>query len=512
MQTSPRPSWYAPGDLSAFFALALDNLSNLVLLSAILVGGFGFPAEVFLTKMVPGTALGVLVGDLAYTALAIRLARRTGRADVTAMPLGLDTPSTVGMAVAVLGPTWLMSQDAIVTWQVGMATLMLMGVVKVLAAFAGETVRRRVPGAGLLGSIGGVGLVLLGFLPLLHVFEAPIAGLVALGVVLSSLIARLPLPGRAPGALVAVGAGTALWYLLGAAGLVEGFAAPVLGLALSPPRPTLGFLAGLDQALDFLPLAIPFALLTIVGGINVTESARVAGDDYDTRDILLIEAGATLVAALFGGVAQSTPYIGHPAYKAMGARSGYTLASGLFVGLGGALGLVQFITSAIPAAAVAPLLIFVGVEIVSQAYQGTPSAHAPAVTIAFLPSVAELVRIVGGMFTGGAPAEGGPARFAHQVDVLAHGFIITGMLWGAIVVALLEGRRRQAAGLSFLTAGFVAFGLVHSVLPTGALYLPWAVDGHEHLALSAAYVAMGLVFLVGGERAQDELGAAGGLG
>ena len=43
-----------------------------------------------------GVSVGVLVGDAIYTWMALRLARRTGRTDVTAMPLGLDTPSTFG--------------------------------------------------------------------------------------------------------------------------------------------------------------------------------------------------------------------------------------------------------------------------------------------------------------------------------------------------------------------------------------------------------------------------------
>ena len=56
--------------------------------------------------MFPGTALGVLFGDLVYTWMAFRLAKREGRDDVTAMPLGLDAPSTIGMAFAVLGPAF----------------------------------------------------------------------------------------------------------------------------------------------------------------------------------------------------------------------------------------------------------------------------------------------------------------------------------------------------------------------------------------------------------------------
>ena len=91
----------------------------------------------------------------------------------------------------------------------------------------------------------------------------------------------------------------------------------------------------MGRALAYLPVAVPFGILTIVGGINVTESARLAGDDYKTRDILLAEAFSTLIAGVCGGVAQSTPYIGHPAYKRMGGRAGYTLFTGLFIGLGG---------------------------------------------------------------------------------------------------------------------------------------------------------------------------------
>ena len=274
---APAARWIAPGDLGAFFALALDNLTNLVLLASILVGGFGFPADVFATRMVPGTALGVMVGDLAYTWMAMRLRHATGRADITAMPLGLDTPSTVGMAVAVLGPTWLATHDAMLTWHVGMAVMVLMAVVKTAAAFAGDWIRRVAPQAGLLGSIGGVGVALLGVLPLLHLFEAPIAGLAALGVVLYALIAGLGLPRRIPGALAAVVLGTALYYALGAAGEQPGFHWPTWHLQAAAPVPTLGFLDGLERAIDFLPLALPFALLTVVGGINVTESARAAG-------------------------------------------------------------------------------------------------------------------------------------------------------------------------------------------------------------------------------------------
>ena len=130
--------------------------------------------------------------------------------------------------------------------------------------------------------------------------------------------------------------------------------------------------------MPYLPLLLPFGLLMVVGGINVSESARAAGDDYRTRDILLAEAFSTLVAGFCGGVAQTTPYIGQPAYKHMGARSGYTLLTGLFIGLGGMLGIVSGLVQRLPLAVLAPIIVYVALDITTQAFQATPQRHAAA--------------------------------------------------------------------------------------------------------------------------------------
>ncbi len=511
---SGRVAWWGIGDLNAFFGLMLDNVTNLVLLSGILVGLFDFPADIIMTRMIPGTALGVLVGDLVYTWMAVRLARRTGRSDVTAMPLGLDTPSTIGIAVAVLGPTFKATGDAVLTWHVGMATLICMGVVKVVFSFIGEWVQKNFPQAGLLGSIGGVGLALLGFLPLIHIFDEPVVGLVSLGIVVYTLVARLPLPGKFPGAFAAVAVGALIYHGRGLAGLVEGYGGVKAGLELALPLPTLGWVEHFHHALKYLPIAVPFGLLTIVGGINVNESARVAGDEYRTRDILLTEAAATLVAGLCGGVAQSTPYIGHPAYKAMGGRAGYTLATGLFIGIGSVFGLIPMIVAVLPTAAVAPILVFVGLEIITQSYHACPREHAPAVTMAFLPAVGSLVLIYFNQFAGeffGAAARAAevapaaaaalvlPPRIAalHEtMRVLGHGFILTAMLWGGIVAHLVDRQVRRAGLLLLVCALFSLFGVIHSVMPHGELYLPWRLDTQLPMTIAVSYFLLGMFAIV----------------
>ena len=85
--------WANSGDVNAFFGLMLDNMTDLVIM-AVLLSGFGLPKDIIYYRMIPGTALGVMLGDLVFTWMAIRLARKTGQNDVCAMPLGLDTPST----------------------------------------------------------------------------------------------------------------------------------------------------------------------------------------------------------------------------------------------------------------------------------------------------------------------------------------------------------------------------------------------------------------------------------
>lgn len=497
--------WFTTGDLNAFFGLMLDNVTNLVILTGILAGGFGFPREFIFSHMIPGTALGVLVGDLVYSWMAFRLAKRTGRDDITAMPLGLDTPSTIGIAVAVLGPVWIETKDPMITWQVGMATMILIGLVKVAFSFAGDWVKRVVPHAGLLGSLAGIGVALLGFLPLVNMFQMPIVGLVALGLVLYSLVARLRLPGNLPGAAVAVIASTLLYYLLGVSGLLgSGFEFSLKPLAITPPIPTLGFVDGLGRALDYLPVAIPFGLLTIVGGINVTESARVAGDDYKTRDILLTESAATLIAGVCGGVAQSTPYIGHPAYKAMGGRAGYTIATGLFIGIGGLLGFVSSIVQLLPAAAVAPILIFVGLEILAQTFGACPPTHYPAVGLAILPSLADLVLIQWNKLLAGLDAfgklRGDLAAEYSTVLALGNGFILTAMLWGALGANLADRRLVRAAVFVGICALFSLFGIIHSVDPNGRLYLPWLLETTLPYRIAGGYAAFGLLIVLLGIR------------
>ncbi|MGA7312551.1 MAG: hypothetical protein WBX22_01150 [Silvibacterium sp.] len=504
--------WFRPGDINAFFVLMFDNVANLVILASILIGAFRMPKDIVLYRMVPGTAVGVLLGDLIYAWMAGRLARQSNRDDVTAMPLGLNAPSIFGMSFAVIGPVYLLSGDAMLAWKTGMAVTVLAGTFKVALSFTGNRVRLIVPRAALLGSIGGAGLALIGVLPLLKVFIDPIPGLVALSLLLVTLVGRNRLPWKIPGALGSALAGVAVFYVL----RWLNFTSPLLSertslpltLHLSFPWPTLKFLGGLSTAWRYLPIALPFSLSTVVGGIDNTESAAAAGDEYDTRAILLTEGFCTLAAGLCGGVVESTPYIGHPAYKSMGAGAGYTILTGLVIGIGSVLGFLPFFVDWIPASAVAPILVYIGLEVIAQAFLASPRRHSLAVAISLLPSLAFLAQleansVVTALRSSTNQITGETGESLRTLNLLGSGFIITAILWGAATATLID-RRFRASALYLLTGAlFSLFGIIHSPAVGGGFVLPWKADASLSWHFAAAYL-LGACVVAGAKHLSHE--------
>ncbi|MDG2220333.1 MAG: permease [Rubripirellula sp.] len=485
----------------------LDNVAGLILMVGLLAG-FGFPVDFAVSRMVPGTALGVLVGDLAFFLIAFRLAYRTGRDDVTAMPLGLDTPSTFGIILFVLGPSFLQGQQmglaveeaALRTWHIGIWCIVVSGLVKLALAPLTGWVRRVVPRAGLLGSLAAIALVLISFLPLMKILGHPLPGMLALVIVLTSLVGHVPLPGRTPGTLGALLVAGGVFYVM--------CWIPGTGYVFPEPEPIqwfpmgwleawqFGWVAAFDDAVAYLPIALPFAIATVVGGIDCTESAAAAGDEYDTRTVIGVEAMATLLAGFSGGVIQTTPYIGHPAYKAMGGRAAYTLGTALLVGSAGLVGYFGWLNAYVPPPVVYPILVFIGLEITAQSFLATPRKHYAAVAIACLPALAFLAMHLPGRMFGDAAlleqginlstlADSGLRENLETMVMLSSGFILTSLLWAWALAAVIDHNLKLAARVLLLAGIMTLFGVIHSPLAGNELFVPFGPDSWGEIVLNA---------------------------
>ena len=344
-----------------------------------------------------------------------------------------------------------------------------------------------VPQAGLLGSLAGIGLALIGFIPLVDIFGMPLVGMVSLGLILYNLVAGDPPaaehPRRARGGRV----GTALYYMLGPHGLVGGtYAAPAaefhLGFPLRLSASSTGS-GGAQVPADRHSLRAAHG-----GGRNQRHRERTGG----RRRLQHARHPAHRGGGDAGGRRLRRRGAVHALHRPAGIQGDgrarrLHAADRLFIGLGGILGYVSFIVELIPRAVLAPILIFVALDIIVQSFLACPARHAPAVAFAFFPTIARLLAIKLG--TRFVPAEHSPALLVSAgkelpemlvTVALGNGFILTAMLWGGFLAELIDRRLRRSALYLGILAVFTFFGIVHSVV-AGRQHVP-ALDARGRAA------------------------------
>jgi adenine/guanine/hypoxanthine permease len=502
--------WFVRGDIDGFFGLALDNLVQLLLIDSLCRFVLGFSSELIYGRVLPGAAISVLVGNLFYSYQARKLAERTGRTDVCALPYGINTVSLIAHVFLVMLPAKVLATQAgapdpaRVAWQAGLFATLCSGIIEFALAFVAEKVRRVTPRAALLSTLAGIalGFISLGFL--FRTFAHPIVGLTTFGIVMLTYFGRVRFKGRIPGGTVAVGLGTLISWLTGIApvGARPGVASWHL------PVPVFGDLfaaIGGGHLLPYLSVIIAMGLFNVLGSLQNIESAEAAGDSYDTKSSLMVNGAGSFAAALFGSAFPTTIYIGHPGWKALGARAGYSVLNGIFMTLVCISGTLAWIAWAVPIDAGMAIVLWIGIVISAQAFQATPPEHAPAVVLGILPGIAAWGALMAkaGLRAAGLGASGGPfsemliAEFAkadvwiHGAFALEQGFLFTAMVLSAATVAVIERKWTAAAAWCAIGALLSASGLMHSYQWTPS-------DTVLKLApawpFAAGYAAMALVF------------------
>ena len=470
------------GDIDGFFGLAIDNLVQLLLIDSLCRIVLGMPADLLYGRILPGAAVSLVVGNLFYAWQARRLAARTGRTDVCALPYGINTVSLFGHVFLIMLPAKLVAEaagaadPARVAWQAGLVACLGSGVIELALAPAADAVRRATPRAALLSTLAGIalGFISLGFF--YRTFAHPVVGLATLAIVLVTYFGRVGLRGGLPGGLVAVAVGTALAWLTGIAPGV----APALPAALHIPVPALGDLvAGLhaNYLIAYFSVILPMGLFNVVGSLQNIESAEAAGDAYPTAPSLAMNGLGSVAAACFGSCFPTTIYIGHPGWKAMGARSGYSVLNAVFATIVCLTGTVSHIAWGVPIDAGMAIVLWIGIVITAQAFQATPREHAPAVVLGLLPGVGAWgalmaksgLRAAGVGMPGGPPFSPALIPAFHASDTwidgafaLEQGFIFTAMILAAATVAIIERQFERAAAWCGLAAALAAVGLIHS--------------------------------------------------
>jgi AGZA family xanthine/uracil permease-like MFS transporter len=502
--------WFSRGDIDGFFGLFVDNLLQLMLIAVFCTQFCGMPGSLLYGRIMPGAALSILFGNMYYAWQARRLAVRTGRTDVTALPYGINTVSLIAYVFLIIMPIYLATKNAAVAWQAGLFACLASAVLETIGAFVGDWVRRHTPRAALLSALAGIAITFISMGFVFQIFARPVLALLPMFLILFTYGGRIKLPLGLPGGFVAVLAGVITAWALRALGF--NYFQPLSDpyhFRIYFPHTTFGdmlvFLRD-GQGWKYFSVIFPMALFNVVGSLQNLESAEAAGDRYETRPSLLVNALGSAVAACLGSPFPTTIYIGHPGWKAMGARWGYSVLNGLVITILCLIGGVTLVLKIVPMEAMIGILLWIGIIITAQAFQEVPKKHSLAVALGLVPALASwalllvntaLQKAGTGLFEV-APKFGNDL-FIYGIISLSQGFMLTSMVLSSMMVFVIERRFVKAAMWMLAGSVMAYFGLMHGyrLVPQAGVVdhlAPGAAGPYALMYLAAAGVLVLLHF------------------
>ena len=463
---------WTPGDWNALFGLGTNVLVNLLVMTGLLKYVVGLP------DILPAVGLMLFLGNMYYAWMGVKLARREGRSDVCALPSGPSVPHMFIVVFVIMLPILGQTGDPVKAWEAGLAWVFLQGFILIGGSFVAPFIRRITPRGALLGTLAGVSLAFIAMRPATEIFMTSIIGLTCLAIILVSWFGGLRYPRGIPAGLVAIVTGMVIAWGASALGMPEigGMSGAALmqsfaQFGFSFPIPAMDHVFSGFEFLGFiLVTAIPFGVYDLVEAMDNVESAEAAGDVYSTTEAISAEGAISLIGTLLGSPFANAVYIGHPGWKAMGGRIGYSAATGLFVLALAWFGVLAVFLNLVPVVAISPILLYIGMLIGAQAFQTTPMKHAPAIVLGLVPHLAAWAKtlidgalgaagvvvddaLIAGMKQSGVLYEG--------LGILGSGAILTGLVLAAIGIFIIERKYDWAAGFAGAGAVLTFFGFMH---------------------------------------------------
>jgi adenine/guanine/hypoxanthine permease len=496
--TGWKPALWSPGDWNALFGFGTNILVNLLVLTGLLRFVLKMPDDIVFHRILPATGLMLFLSTVYYAWLAYNLAKTSGRNDVCALPSGISVPHMFVVVFVIMLPISIKTGNPIKGWEAGLTWVFIQSFVLMIGGFIAPIIRKITPRAALLGTLAGVSIAFISLRPTLEMYMTPVIGVICLSIILAGWLGGVRYFKGMPAGLVAIAVGTAIAWGSTALGLNYGgmslanVSAAMTNFGFSLPLPAVDHVfSGFEFLGVILVTAIPFGIYDLVEAMDNVESAAVGGDSYPTTRVLTADGVVSLIGCLMGNPFINAVYIGHPGWKSMGGRIGYSAATGAVVLVLSWLGILALIASLIPVVAISPILLYIGMLIGAQAFQETPKSHAPAIILALMPHLAawgklQIDNALGAAGTNAAAV--GIDKMAqtgvlyHGLEVLGGGAIVGGLILGAIGALIIEKQLSKAAGFAVAGAILTFFGFMHGEaigigqsLPVAFSYLSVAI-------------------------------------
>jgi len=515
-----KPKLWVPGDWNAFFGFGTNILVNLLVLTGLLRFVLEMPDSVVFGRILPAAGLMLLLSTSYYAWLAYKLAKETGRTDVCALPSGVSVPHMFVVVFVIMMPIKISTGDPIKAWEAGMAWVFIQGCLLSVGGFIAPLIRKVTPRAALLGTLAGVSVAFISVRPALEMFITPVIGVTCFAIIMASWFGNVRYFRGLPAGLVAIGVGTAIaWgstFMGGSFGgmSVKALGDSVAGFGFSFPIPALDHtFSGFEFLGVILVTAIPFGIYDLVEAMDNVESAAVAGDSFPTTRVLTADGVISLIGCTMGNPFILAVYIGHPGWKAMGGRIGYSLATGAMVAVLAFAGILPVLVALVPVVAISPILLYIGMLIGAQAFQETPKRHAPAIVLAIVPHIAAWgkVQIDNALGAAGTSVAQVGVDKLKQVGILYEGLttmgggsILGGLVLGAITAFVIDRKFEKAAAFALAGALLTFLGFMHGE-QIGFAVSPLVAASYACVALLLFGVAkLGGVPALGGEAKDEE--------
>ena len=386
------------GDVDATIAQVGFNLAQLVIPAFLLISA-GIPLEFSVSRLLPGYALGFLIGSLGLCFLAVRLARRENRSDVTAHVYGNNVPAIIAYTLSIMLPVYVQTRNPLQAWRVGAAAVIWTGLIKLATALTDR--RKQIPPAAAMTVFGSAMYSYLALVLLQRLFDQPVVGLIALAIILTSVVGipmtKLRIPPFLAAWLIPLAVGAAIGYVTVWRGLH-----PALPLVSS-----LEPLRALGTAIPYLSVIAPMSIYHVLQDIAAVTGSSAAGDDYDVRAVLFWDGLGTLICGLAGSVVAPVVYALHPPYKHMGARAGFAFWTPVVLLVIVAGGLTVFLTQLFPWAILSAMIAYVTIGVGLATLRRVEPRYSAAVLLG-------LVLPAGAVVLGHVTARSGIRSLARQ--------------------------------------------------------------------------------------------------
>lgn len=475
--------YFGTGEFEAFFGVFGDVFSKIAAIVGVLYFTSDFPAEIVMGRILPGIGVGSLIGSLIYFWEAYSLGKKEGRSDVTALPFGVSSTQVFAWLFLIILPIYKQTGDAELAWQIALASCLIGGFIEIAGGFVSNFLVRYIPNSALMGNMAAGALVWLSFNGFLTVFQAPAISVLPLFLLILAFKMKKPFIKGIPNTLFIILIGTILAWLTGSCNF-ESVKVSMEFFEVYWPHVWLEDIwKGLGAIGPYLSIIIPLQIANFISTMQAVQSAAMSGDRYPVKRSMVLDGATTVICSVMGSPFPTSVYYGHPGWKKLGAKSGYTLMMAMMY-LTCFFGLPMIILEIIPYEVIIILLVFVGLTVASEVVDNLEKEYSSVIFISLFPILAQYIcNLIQDILSvaGTSVAEIGMEKFneagvfVFAFQVLSYGAFASSLLYAAWMAYIYRRKFMFAGVTAMILAGLSIIGFIHSEYmcwfpPVGTLF------------------------------------------